>query len=72
MKTQEFLEHIHKQIGQVSGEIVIALTLKKITNGRTAMKRWAQQLRSAANTIDEQTNEKQQATNGHANKTIDR
>jgi hypothetical protein len=54
--TQEFLERLHKQLGAIGGEIVIALTIRRITNGRATMQRWAQQLRNAATSIEEQLN----------------
>jgi len=50
---EDFLARIHKQIGEIAGEISIALAQRRVTNGRTTLARWSEQLKRAAAALDE-------------------
>lgn len=50
---EDFLAQIHRQIGEVAGQISIALAQRRVTNGRTTLARWSEQLKRAAALIDE-------------------
>ena len=52
--TRQFLEDLHKDIGRVTGEVCIAITITKISGGKRTLARWSENLRRAADDIDEQ------------------
>ena len=49
--TKDFLEELHKDLGRVSGEVCIAIEMKKIHGGRKTMLRWVENLRDACDDI---------------------
>jgi hypothetical protein len=49
---QNELEFLHKIIGAVCGEICMSLTLHRILGGKIALRRWASELRRAADMIE--------------------
>lgn len=61
--TMQFLEGLHKTIGAVAGEICIALTIFKIPGGIRALERWAENLRTAADEIEEYVEQLKQRQN---------
>lgn len=56
MTTLQMLEKLHKDIGQVAGEICMSLTLYRIVGGKTAVSRWIYVLRKAADELEEWSN----------------
>ena len=49
---QSDLEKVHKLLGEVCGGICIALTIWRITGGRSAVKRWRNLTREALEILD--------------------
>lgn len=46
------LERLHKVLGAVCGEIVIALTIFKLTGGRATLQKWLKSLAEAQSIIE--------------------
>lgn len=69
---EELLARVHKQIGEVAGEIAIALVQRRVTGGRSTMMRWSAQLKRAVTTLDEKIDPNTRAEHVHGDKTTDR
>ena len=53
---EKFLENIHKIVGGVAGEVCIAIVIKRVSGGRTTLRRWVSELRRAADLLDDKIN----------------
>jgi hypothetical protein len=53
---EKFLSDIHKLIGGVAGEIAISLAARRIHGGSFTLKQWVENLRAAADKIEEKVN----------------
>ena len=51
----QLLEHAHKLIGGVAGEIAVALARRRLHGGTGILKQWADKLREAANILEGET-----------------
>jgi hypothetical protein len=49
---QKELEELHKLLGRVCGEIVMSLTLRKVTGGKYTLRKWLDLLREAAQKLE--------------------
>jgi len=52
MKLKADLEFLHKLISSVAGEVCIAIASQRVHGGMSALERWANNLRVAADLVD--------------------